>query len=45
MLLLVFVLGVFVGVLVGAWCMWRDLYWRYKDFFDKVREKERWRRS
>lgn len=43
MILLLFVFG--VGCIVGGWVVWRDLYWQHKSYFDKIRERERWKKS
>ena len=43
MILFVFVFG--LGMVVGGWAVWRDLYWQHKSYFDKLRERENWKKS
>ena len=43
MILFVFVFG--LGMVVGGWAVWRDLYWQHKSYFDELREREQWNDS
>ena len=42
---MMFWVGLFVGVLTGIVVHAVDVYYENKSYFDKIRERERWKKS
>lgn len=40
-----FVPGFIAGGFVIGWVVWRDLYWQHKEYFDKIREHDEWKKT